>query len=411
MTVHHVIVGLGAAGFHAARAIRHYREKDRVTILSGEPRPFYRRVLTSYLVAGRVSEEHLHVDAKDFYQGDGLQVYLGETAVALDLKNGRVTTGRGEALPFDRLLLATGATPQGLPVPGENRPGVFCLRTLKDAQAIGQRLSPGMRALVVGGGMVGIKSAEALRHRGLDVTVVVSSPRVLSQALDEEAAALVERVLRAMGIRIITGEDVISWEGEGTLTGAGLRSGKSVPCDLAIVGKGVTPNVDLARAAGLETGRGIRVDARQRTSSPGVFAAGDCAETLDRVWGTPRVNALWTEAVAQGSVAGANMAGREIHYPGSVGVNSLTIGDFGVISGGMGNAPKGEFQVMTARGPWGYRKVVQKGDLLTGIIAAGPVNGVGCLVNRLGRSVSREQVEAFLEGRGTWHPGVSPLPR
>nr|WP_277998922.1 FAD-dependent oxidoreductase [Moorella sulfitireducens] len=424
----YLILGNGAAGVAAARAARSADPAGDITIVGDEPYPYYARVLTSYYLGGLVLRERLWLAGEEWYEWQRVRLIKGRRAVAVDTGSCRVGLDDGRELPYDRLLVATGASPQQIDVPGGKLAGVFTLRTIDDATAIGKFAPPGSQAVVIGGGLVGIKAAEGLHARGLHVRLVVSSGRLLSQALDDAGAELVRRAMAGAGFTIHLQEDVIALEGREKVTAAVLRSGVTVPADVVVVGKGVRPNVEFLQGSGVKMDRGILVDDYLATNVPGVYAAGDVAQAYDYAWQESRINAIWGNAVEQGRLAGLNMAGRRAPYRGGIGRNSLVVNGLGVISGGVVNPP-GEGQgspaghkegtgvnVSAVRSPHGdyqvvtrldekhlyYRKAVLQGRRLAGMVAVGPPGGAGGFQSLIGREVKEKYIAGFLDGSFTW---------
>lgn len=421
----HVIIGSGAAGFNAALALRRLAPGDSVTIVSDEQYPYYSRVLTANVVSGDVEEERLFLARPKTYADLGISLLSGRSVQTVDADGRRVSLDDGQTLEYDTLLLATGAVPQRLGVPGEGLPGVFTLRTLDDALAVRRRLlrhrlrtdlaaegsevrpfsaeagpssRPQTRAVVVGGGMVGMKATEAFLKRGLAVDLVISSGRVLSQAMEAEGAELVAVLLREEGVVIHFHEDIASIEGNHTegVTSVTLKSGTRIPCDIVVVAKGVSPRAELARQIpGVRVNRGVVVDRFLGTGLPGVYAAGDVAEAWDIARGVARVNAIWPNAVEQGRVAGINMAraalaggaagvgcGRQA-YRGAMAMNSLQIGRVPVMAMGFSNPPVDAEGVQGAswfsRDRSAYRRLVFERGVLVGAVLIGDTEGAGLL--------------------------------
>lgn len=408
----YVVIGNSAAGVSAARAIRAADPDGSISIIGEEPYPYYGRVLTSYYLGGRVNREALFLAEEDWYRRERVEAYLGVKAWGLDVDRREVLLEDGRWLPYDRLLVATGARPQMIDVPGKDLPGVFPLRTLDHAQAIRALIRSGDPAVVVGGGLVGVKAAEGLLGAGAKVTMVVSSPQVLSQILDAEGAEMAQAALEREGVQVLLGDDVVSIEGTGRAERVILRSGKALAAKVVVVGKGVQPNRDILLATEAIGRRGIAVNQFLETAVPAVYAAGDVAETWDRAWQASRVNALWGNAVEQGRIAGANMAGASLSYPGSLAMNSLVLGDLGIIAGGMVRPPQPDqsqpelpYRVLSRKDPRRqlYRKVVLRGNQLVGVAAVGPRGespaGVGTLLKYIGKELGSPLLEAFLLGR------------
>ena len=398
----HVIIGNSAAGVSAALAIRRLRPEDEIIIISPEPQPYYSRVLLSHFIARTVKYRDLILAEDGFYRLHGFTRMFGSPVVAIESGETRVVLESGTTVEYDRLLIAAGSSSKKPSFPVEGLTGVFTLRSLDDALEIKDWVQPGQKAVIMGAGMVGLKTAEALVHRGLEVTVVASSDRVFSQVLDPGPAALVRKGLEARGVTVITGQDVLTATGRGAVEGVLLNSGTELPCNVLIAGKGVDPNSGPAAEAGIATGRGIIVDDRMATNIEGVYAAGDVAEAYDLAWRKRRVNALWPLAVEQGAVAGANMAGGSVEYSGGMAMNSFHWDDIAVITLGI-SVPRGEaYRSLetpnTRRGV--YRQLVLEGDRLVGAALVGDTRGAGILRALIanGGDVSG-LAEGFISGR------------
>lgn len=380
-----IIIGNSAAGIAAADSLRAAAPEAEITLVAEEEGPAYSRVLTSYYLSGQVPRERLFLVDEAFYGAREVETRFGRRVVGLSAADNALTLDDGTRLGFDRLLIATGAVPQRLAVPGADGKGGYTLRTRADAEAIREQAQGAKRAVVVGGGMVACKAAEALHTLGLSVTMVVSSRRVLSQMLDPVTAGLVQRRLEGLGLALLLGANVAQVRREGR----GLRvltdQGREIPCDLVVVGKGVHPNAGWLAGSRVAVNRGVVVDEFLRTSRPGVWAAGDVAETWDIARGEKRVNALWGNAVEQGRIAGLNMAspsGESLVYPGSLAENSLHWDDLSVIAVGQVDPPADDsrFRVHERReGERFYRRLVFREGRLVGAALFGDVRGAGIL--------------------------------
>ncbi len=404
----YVIVGHSAAGLAAAEAIRKVDRRGALTVVSDEPRPGYSRVLLSYYLEGEVREEELGWRGDDAAGRLKVETRLGVKAVALDPKARRLTLADGEELTYTRLLLATGARPQTVEAPGSGLRGIFTLRTLTEARGLRAAAERAERALVVGGGLVALKAGWALRKLGLQVTLAVSSPRLLSQNLDREGAALVQRHLEENGLQFLLEEPVEAFEGDaaGRVRAAALAGGRVVPCDLVVVGKGVRPNVELALSAGLTVRRGIVVDSTLETSQAGIYAAGDVAEGLDPVTGERRVNAIWPSAVAQGRTAGLNMAGLGRTFPGLPGMNSVVFAGLPLITAGMAQGEGPGCEVFARRSPGEriYQKLVVRDRRVVGLSMVGEVASAGLIIGLMRAGADVEEVKAHLLDDGLVYP-------
>ncbi len=380
----HVIIGNSAAGVFAAEAIRRTRPADTIIILTDEDVPAYSRCLTSYFIAGRVTEEEMALRSPDFYYRHRIDVCYSCRVEGVDTRAARVYCSGRKTVDYDRLLVASGARPVIPDVPGIRARGVHGLRTLRDARDISSRAVPGAPAVVIGGGLVSLKAASSLLERGLQVTVVVSSSHILSQVLDQAAAGILQRHLEKNGMRFLLRQDVaevVSSGGE--VTGVVCTSGARLPACLVVVGKGVAPSIDFLRDTPVKINRGILVNEHLESSVTGVYAAGDVAEAHDLLLKQPTINAVWPNATAQGELAGFNMVGQQRTYRGSIAMNSLDFFGLSAITAGLSRAQGDRYEVHAwqdaARNH--YRKLVFEGDRLVGYTLVGNTRQAGALTS------------------------------
>jgi NAD(P)H-nitrite reductase large subunit len=404
----YVIVGQSAAGLSAAEAIRTVDGGGDITLVSDEPGPGYSRVLLSHYLEGEIGEDELYWRGRDLAERLGARTRLGVKAVGLDPEGRRLTLADGEELTYTKLLLATGARPQGVEAPGCGLQGIYTLRTLAEARAIRAAAERAGRALVVGGGLVALKAACALQRLGVQVTLAVSSAHLLSRNLDREGAALVQRHLEEHGLRVLLNEAVEGFEGDsaGRVRAAGLTGGRLVPCELVVTGKGVLPNVELARAAGLLVRRGIVVGPTMEASPPGIYAAGDVAEGFDPVREEYAVNAIWPSAVAQGKAAGRNMAGLVRRFPGMPGMNSVVFAGLPLITAGAVREEGPGCEVFTQSSPAEriYKKLVVRDGRVVGLCLIGDVAGAGLIIGLMKAGTSVERIKGRLLDDGLVYP-------
>ncbi|NOY43933.1 MAG: FAD-dependent oxidoreductase [Deltaproteobacteria bacterium] len=369
----HVIVGASAAGLAAAEAVCAVDPSAEVTLLTEEPYPPYCRPLISYALAGEVPHTLYDLPLRC---ADRIQVRTSTRVLRVDPEEKAVFLKKGESLSFDRLLLATGAVPRLLGMAGEDAANVFGFRARADAEAIDREIRGGARtALVLGGGLVGVKVAHALAARGLEVTLCIGSEAPLSQVVNPEAGRRVAEALEEEGVAVRTGYRPSALVGgeDGRITAVRFDPpGEILRCDLVVRGKGVRPRTELAELLGFGDRDGIPVDARLRTPLPGIWAAGDVARTFDVAWQAPRVNAIWPAAVEQGALAGRNMAGGHEAYPGSLAMNSVKVGRLHLVSAGITRPPEGPYEVREVWDPAaGYRRVVLRDGVLVGAVVIG----------------------------------------
>jgi 3-phenylpropionate/trans-cinnamate dioxygenase ferredoxin reductase component len=309
----YVVVGGGLAGAKAAEAIRAADADGTVTIVGAERRrPYERPDLSKAVLLGKKSADELYVHDEGWYDEHSVELLLGQRATAIDRDQRRVTLADGRDLSYDRLLLATGASPRRLNLPGADLPGVQYLRTAEDNQALAAALSGGSSVVVVGAGWIGLEVAAAAREQGLDVTVVEPQPTALYGVMGQEVGEIWAQLHRDHGVDVRTGvqANAIREEG-GRARGVVLDNGQVVSGDLVVVGVGAAPNLELAEAAGLVDGGGVPVDTRLRTRDPNIWAAGDIA-LAENTWAGRSLRVEhWANAKNQGAFAGRSMTGSE----------------------------------------------------------------------------------------------------
>ena len=310
MSDHLVIVGGGQAAAQAVQSLRQQNFPGAITLLGDEPYPPYQRPpLSKKYFAGELPRERLLLRPAAFYAEKGVALELGARVEEIEPAARRVRLRDGRTIAYDRLLLATGSRARVCPVPGADLPGVHYLRTIADVDAIIATLAPGARVLLVGAGYIGLEVAASARQRGFDVTVLEAADRVMSRTVSTEVSAFYEASHRAAGVAIHCGAGVKAFRGPSRVTAVETTDGRSFACDIAIVGIGIEPNIELAANAGLQCSNGIVVDELARTADPHIVAAGDCTnhphpllERRVRLESVP--NAIHQAKVAAGTLLG-----------------------------------------------------------------------------------------------------------
>lgn len=314
-----VIVGAGIAGVAAAEAAREVAPEAEITLVNGEPDAPYYRINLTRLIAGEISESDLPLHPASWYEERRIRRLDGRRAVALDPSARRVSLDSGETLDAERVILATGANAIIPPIEGANKKGVFVIRTRADTDALLAATTTGARVVCIGGGILSLEAAAGLRRRGVEVTILEIAPWLMSRQLNERAGRALERHAMAAQLKVITGAHVRAIEGWRRAKAVALENGARYPADVVVIGAGVRPNTDLARAAGLIVGRGIVVDDHLATTAEGVYAAGDCAEHRGVLYGT------WDPARYQGQIAAWNAMGRAAEFGGLPPANTLKV--------------------------------------------------------------------------------------
>ena len=321
-----VIIGAHAAGVDAASAARKTDRKAEITLLTKEKNAGYSRCGLPFVLGRQIKDfSNLIVFPPSFYQMMKLNLKKETTATSINTDNKTVDTvdssGRGETLPYDTLILTTGARSFIPPITGKEKEGVYSLRSIEDGQGIDRAIKNGARtAAVVGAGLIGLEAAVALRERGLDTTVVELLPQVLPVMLDKGLAKQVHEDLEKRGLKIIVGKSVDEILGTEKVKSVSI-AGEEIPADVVVIATGIRANTDLATKVGIETGptRTIKTNARMETSVKDIFAAGDCAESTNIITKKPVCPQLGTVAVRHGKVAGVNAAGGYSLFTGVLG--------------------------------------------------------------------------------------------
>jgi 3-phenylpropionate/trans-cinnamate dioxygenase ferredoxin reductase component len=310
-----VIVGASLAGAKAAEELRERGFDGHVVLVGSEPaRPYERPPLTKDYLRGESEREKTYVHEDGFYAQHEIELLTDTTATAIDPGASRITLDDGRELGYDRLLLATGAEPRRIPVPGAELDGVHYLRTLADCDVLRERLERAGRVVVVGAGWIGSEFAASARQRGLEVTLIDPLALPNERIFGAEIGAFYRDVHAQHGIELALGEGVDSFEGDGAVARVRTSSGHVIDCDFAVVGIGVMPRVELAGDAGLEVENGIVVDEKLQTSAPNVFAAGDVASASHPFYAQRIRVEHWANALNQGPAAARAMLGEPVSY-------------------------------------------------------------------------------------------------
>jgi NAD(P)H-nitrite reductase large subunit len=410
--VKYLIIGNSAGGIGAAEAIRGVDRVGTMAIVSDEPYPAYSRPLISeHLAEGRPLEKMLYRPV-DFYQQNKIKTIFGDKVARINFSEHNIELESGRIITWQKLLLATGGVPIVPDLEGKDLKGVFTFTTLDDAGAIDnflKRRQGSIKAVVIGGGLIGVSATEALVKRGVEVSIVEMKDWVLNTILDEEAAGFEAAALSKAGVDIITGHTVarINSSRLGEVSGVSLDDGRLLACDMVVIAIGVIPRLDLVTDNGVKTNRGIIVDRRMKTSVPGVYACGDATEAYDFVYGENRLTPVWPNAYTGGRVAGLNMAGKKAEYEGGTAMNALKYFGVNIVSAGMVSPPDDSYQVLIKRGDGIYKKVIIKDGKIQGLVLAGDIEKAGIIYNLM---KDRVKVGAFKETLVADDFGLASLP-
>lgn len=385
----YVILGNGAAGLNAAKAIRERDKTGSITMISGEEyRTYNRPMLTKSLMAD-LEIDQIQVEAEKWYEDNRIFQVLGRKVVSVDTKEKEVLLSDGIKLKYTKLIYALGSECFIPPIPGHEKAQVAAIRTLEDTRRISAMLPDTKQAVVIGGGVLGLEAAWELKKAGCAVTVLELAPMLMGRQLDANAGDMLKYIAECAGIQIHTGVQIAEITGEDRVTGVKLGTGEVIPAQLVIVSCGVRANTAVAKEMGIEVDRAIVVDSRMQTSLPDVYACGDCAQFEG-------VNyAIWPQAVEQGKVAGANAAGDAAEYtqvPAALSFHGMNTALFA--AGDNGKNPNLLYKTVEVqdKSKKQYEKLTFLNGKLCGVILIGDVSKMGKMTELLGKKATFAEV-------------------
>jgi nitrite reductase (NADH) large subunit len=412
-----VVVGTGMAGAKVVQEVLD-RAPERFTIrmFGAEPYGTYNRILLSSVLGGFKDPDRLWLNPLDWYESRSVFVHCGVKAETIDRKNQVVIGAGGKvAEPYDTLVLATGSRPFVPPLEGTQQRGVFVFRTLDDCQVIGSYAQECDRAVVLGGGLLGLEAARGLLSHGLEVTVVEVAPHLMVQQLDATGGELLKRKLESMGVRFLLNTATTHLVGDGRVNGLRFKDGSTLATDMVVISCGIRPNVDEAKAAGLVVERAIVVDDQLRTTDPSVYAVGECAQHRGKVYGL--VDPVYEQARVLADVLTDAKPGAA--YTGSRLATTLKVMGVDLTSMGEVNASGPECEVISHLDPGRgvYKKLVLRDQKLAGAILLGAPDAGGRLLHLfrkgeplLGSALDLLADESGLDGRPTAAVQVQDMP-
>ncbi|HYM06099.1 MAG TPA: nitrite reductase large subunit NirB, partial [Terriglobales bacterium] len=367
-----VVVGNGMAGVACVEQILKHAQKFAITIFGDETHTNYNRILLSSVLAGEKSLDEITLHPVEWYRDNGITLRLGARITSVDADRRTVTGDDGSVTEFDKLLLATGSSPIIPPIAGANRDGVFTFRNVQDARGLLERSGPGIKAVVIGGGLLGLEAARGLQVQGCDVTVVHLMDTLMERQLDAVGGSYLTSKMERLGMRVLLNRRTIGILGNGRVEGVEFHDGERLAADLVVIAAGIRPHVELGRSAGLAVNRGIVVNDYMETSNPNIFAVGECVEHRGTCYG------LIAPLLEQGKVLAATLTGnRGPVYAGTVeaaklkimGVDVFSAGDFRETAPGPETPTEAVRYEDPALGI--YKKLVLAGGKLKGVILVG----------------------------------------
>ncbi len=396
-----VIIGNSAAAVGCIEGLRKYDSEASITVISDETHHVYSRPLISYYLAGKVVPENMVYRKKDFYGKYGVETIFGKKAVSIDAKKKAVTLDDGQAVPYDKLLVATGSSPFVPPTEGlTGQDNAFTFLKYDDALGIEKLLTKESRVVVVGAGLIGLKAAEGIAPVAGSVHVVEMAPRVLPMILDDAAAAPVQKRIEAQGVTFHLGTVVAQVVGEKHVEKVILKDGTELPCDILVMGVGVRPNVAEAKAAGVAVNRGILIDEHSRTNVADIWAAGDVTESKDLISGEAKIMALWPNAYIQGRAAGYDMCGKSDDFDGVFPMNAVGFFGLPIITAGLQGGEGTQVLSKDDAKKGSMKRFVVKDDKLVGMILVGEVDRAGIYTYLMSEKIALSSLEKGLTDDG-----------
>ena len=395
--MHYVIIGNGGAGVSALQAMREVDKTSKITIISREQYPAYSPCSLPNLIAGEIDKPTIFRFDKQFYNRLNAAFMKSSEALEIVPHKKEVKLANGKCITFDKLLIAAGARPIA---PKEIKRldlnGVHIMGTLDSTLKIIEHLNKGVkRAVVVGGGFMGVETATMLRKKGVEVSIVEMLPNILSRMLDPDMSEKVAAVLKEHGIKLVLNDTVKGVNGEKAVTGVSL-SKKTLPCDMVVIAIGVLPNINLIQGSGIKVNRGIIVDSTMQTNMKDIYAAGDIAEVREQIEGKQGSFAIWPNAIEQGRIAGLNMAGTHTKYAGAEVVNVLDIFDTPVVTMGSTSHDIGKCNVISRFTPHTYKKILLKNNKILGLQFIGTIRNAGTFYSLMKKGEDVSSIEERL---------------
>ena len=385
-----LVVGAGPAGVRCAVRVAERMPEAEVTLISGEAALPYDRVALSRLLAGDVEVRDLITHRVPDLRAHGIAYRPATPVAAVDREARVVVTAHGERVPYDVLVLATGSRALRLPLPGADLPGVVLYRDLADVRAMLAAARSRTPAVVIGGGLLGLEAAAGLAARGMSVTVVHAVDWPMERQLDPEAGALLAKRLGGRGIRFAMPAATVSIEGHGRVEAVCLADGRRIPAKLVVMAVGIRPDVALARDAGLDVGRGVKVDRAGRTADPAIWAIGECAEHDGMTVG------LVAPALAQAEVAAEAIAGGAAAWAPRADAAALKVSGTAVWSAGEIAARDAEPITLRDELADAYRRLWLRGGRLIGAVLYGDTADSGFYLDLISSGRSVQEIRAAL---------------
>ncbi len=362
-----IVIGSGSVGVRFINELTYKQPGAFIKVFGGEEQQPYSRENLTKLLSGDLTEEKLYSTNK-IHESQNIQVFLNNPVVEIDSKNSFITDSHGEQHAYEKLVLAVGSFPKKMDIPGTDLKHVFTFRNIQDAELLKNRQVSSRKTVVMGGGLVGLDAAYAMKQYNTEVVVIENSTRLMHQLLDDHASVYLRLYLDDLDIDVRIETDITHIEGKNKVEKVTLGNGETIECDTVIISIGINPNTELAKSIGLKINRGIVVDDHLQTSVENIYAIGECAEHRDRIYG------IVQPGFDQAATLAKIIAGGKSTYTGTTTASQLKVIEYPVLSigdNGEGDTANKEIMYRDIR-KMVYRKIVLKRGHLTGVIAAGP---------------------------------------
>ena len=402
-TTKYLIIGNSIAGISAAEAIRAVDKDGKCTIVTKELKRPYSKPMLTHLVAQELSEGGLNFRPDSIYDDLNIEILANTMVTGIDSETKSAITDKGEKIFFDKALIATGSRPRTLDIEGIDAAGVCFFHTYEDAQKIINIFGNTNKAIVIGAGLIGVRAAYALKAKGLQTTLIEMTDRIMPAIMDKTGSDILSDALVKNGTEVFlstTVKKVITTNNK--VIGVEIFDGETLPCDLLIVTAGVLPDFSAIDGSQIKTQKGVCVDQFLQTNKADIYAAGDIIEFNDRVTGSLMVNANWPNASIQGALAGNNMAGKQMPYDGSVGMNSIECGTVPCITMGLVNPDENQYTVFghSSMENHLYKKLVFDNGKLVGAILVGQIGQAGLLLKLINEKIDVLGIEGDILKEG-----------
>lgn len=392
----YVIIGASAAGLATAESIRKIDPQGEITVLTRESYLPYSRPSISYYLKGVVKESDMYLRKPTYYKQKNIDIVTDAEVKAIDTEAKTVKVGR-KNYPYDKLCLCTGSKPFVPPMKNvSGKTNALTFLDLAATKAVKSAADKDTKAVVIGGGLIGMKAAEGLSKICKSVDVVELAPRILPSILDPKSAKNVKKYIEEKGnIKFHLEDTVVEAKSKGkTIHSVVLKSGRTLKCDLLILAVGVRPETDLAENAGLEVNRGIITNpVTMQTSNADIYSAGDCTVSVDMLDGSKKIIALWPNAVQQGTVAGSQMAGGDLTIAGTYSVNAIDFYGLRICTCGLINAQGEQYSDLVKSEGNKYKRLVFEGNKLVGFVLINSSENAGIYTSLISNKIDLDIIQ------------------